>query len=46
MLLWSVPVEGHIIARAMGRHWYIGILIAITVFVLQFVIYSAMSATP
>ena len=46
ILLWSVPVEGHIIARAMGRHWYIGILIAIAVFVLQFVVYSAMSATP
>ena len=46
ILLWSVPVEGHIIARAMGRHWYIGILIAIAVFVLQYVIYSAVSATP
>ena len=43
ILLWSVPVEGHIIARALGRHWYIGIVIAIGVFVLQYVIYSAMS---
>ena len=43
ILLWSVPVEGHIIARALGRHWYIGIVIAIGVFVLQSVIYSAMS---
>ncbi|MDJ0813369.1 MAG: hypothetical protein QNJ23_06555 [Woeseiaceae bacterium] len=45
ILLWSVPVEGHIIARALGRHWYIGIVIAIGVFVLQYVIYSAMAAT-
>jgi hypothetical protein len=46
ILLWSVPVEGHIIARAIGRHWYIGILIAITVFALQFVIYNAISSAP
>lgn len=46
ILLWSVPVEGHIIARAMDRHWYIGILIAIVVFALQYVIYSVVTATP
>lgn len=43
ILLWSVPVEGHIIARALDRHWYVGIAIAIGVFVLQYVIYSAMA---
>lgn len=43
ILLWSVPVEGHIIARALDRHWYVGIVIAIGVFVLQYVIYSAMA---
>lgn len=43
ILLWSVPVEGHIIARALDRHWYLGIVIAIGVFVLQYVIYSALS---
>ncbi len=46
ILLWSVPVEGHIIARAIERHWYIGILIAIGVFALQHVIYSVVSSTP
>ena len=46
ILLWSVPVEGHIIARAMGRHWYIGIIVAIAVFVLQYLIYSVVAATP
>ena len=43
MLLWSVPVEGHIIARAIDRHWYIGIVIAIVVFVLQYAIYRSMT---
>lgn len=46
ILLWSVPVEGHIIARAIDRHWYIGILIAIAVFALQYVIYSVVTTTP
>jgi peptidoglycan/LPS O-acetylase OafA/YrhL len=46
ILLWSVPVEGHIIARAIDRHWYIGILIAIGVFVLQYIVYSAISSPP
>ncbi|NIL94599.1 MAG: hypothetical protein GTO71_09195 [Woeseiaceae bacterium] len=43
ILLWSVPVEGHIIARAINRHWYIGIVIAIVVFILQYVIYRSMT---
>jgi hypothetical protein len=46
ILLWSVPVEGHIIAKAMDRHWYVGILVAIAVFVLQYLIYSVVAATP
>jgi hypothetical protein len=46
ILLWSIPVEGHIIARAIDRHWYIGILLAILVFALQFIIYSVVTATP
>ncbi len=40
ILLWSVPVEGHIIARAIDRHWYIGISIAIAVFALQYILYN------
>lgn len=46
ILLWSVPVEGHIIARAIDRHWYVGILIAISVFVLQYILYSLMAPGP
>jgi hypothetical protein len=43
--LWSVPVEGHIIARAIDRHWYIGILIAMGVFVLQLVVLNYLSTS-
>jgi hypothetical protein len=46
ILLWSVPVEGHIIARAIDRHWYIGILIAIAVFALQFILYNVVASEP
>ena len=34
-IFWSVPVEGHIIARAIDRSWYVGIVIATLVFSLQ-----------
>jgi len=44
ILFWSVPVKGHIIARAINRHWYLGIAISMTIFILQFVIYSAMTS--
>jgi len=42
ILLWTVPVEGHIIAKAVDRHWYIGVVIAMAVFVFQLILYSAM----
>jgi hypothetical protein len=35
ILLWSIPVEGHIIARSIDRHWYVGLLVAFAVFVIQ-----------
>lgn len=43
--LWSIPVEGHIIARAIDRHWYIGIAIAIMVFTLQLIMFRLMMQT-
>lgn len=43
ILFWSVPVKGHIIARAIERHWYLGIVISMTIFVMQYGIYSAMT---
>jgi hypothetical protein len=35
IIFWSVPVEGHIISRAIGQHWFVGIAIAIAAFILQ-----------
>lgn len=45
IIFWSIPVEGHIIARAIDRHWFQGIAIAAAVFVLQLYIeFSIMPA--
>ena len=41
IIFWSVPVEGHIIARAIDRHWYFGIAIAMIVFVFQYIALSS-----
>ena len=46
ILLWSVSVKGHIIASAINRHWYIGMTIAVTVFVLQSIIGVLVSSEP
>jgi hypothetical protein len=43
IVLWSVPVEGHIISRAMERHWFVGIAIAVAAFILQLGFQSAFS---
>ncbi|MBT8098513.1 MAG: hypothetical protein KJO82_02120 [Gammaproteobacteria bacterium] len=46
VLLWSISVKGHIIARAVDRHWYFGLLIAVTVFVLQRLVDVWITAPP
>ena len=38
--LWSIPVEGHIIARTIDRLWSIGFLIALTVLIGQLQLYT------
>jgi len=45
LLLWSIPVEGHIIARAIDRHWYVGIVAAMAVFFFQLFLYLLLSPT-
>ena len=45
ILLWSIPVEGHIIARAIDRHWYVGIVAAMAVFVFQLFVYALLNPT-
>ena len=34
-LIWSISVEGHIIATAINRALYVGVIIAFVIFVLQ-----------
>jgi len=36
LLFWSVPVKGHIVARAIDQHWFAGIAIAMAVFIIQY----------
>lgn len=43
ILLWSVPVEGHIVSKAIDRPWYVGFAIAFAVLVLQINLDSAMN---
>ncbi len=43
VLLWSVPVKGHIIARGIEQHWYVGIVIAMIVFIVQYAFQSTMT---
>ena len=42
---WSIAVQGHIIARTIDRHWFIGIAISMVVFVLLLLVYWQMTAT-
>ena len=43
IIIWSIPVEGHIIARGIEQHWYIGIVIAMIVFTVQYAFQSTMT---
>ena len=40
---WSVPVQGHIIARAIQRHWLVGVGIAIVAHLLMLTVYRAIA---
>ncbi len=41
--VWGIPVKGNIIARAIEQHWFAGIAIAMSVFVLQYVVYFSLA---
>lgn len=43
LLVWSVPVKGHIISRAVNWHWYAGIAAALTIFLLQLTFTQSMT---
>jgi hypothetical protein len=40
---WMILVEGHIISRAIQRHWFTGIAIAVVIFILQLSFYLKFS---
>lgn len=40
---WSVPVKGHIIARSIEQHWFVGIAFAVSAFILRLGIETAFS---
>jgi len=42
ILLWTVPVEGHIISRTIDRHWFVGVVAAMAIFIFQLILYLAM----
>lgn len=44
IVFWSVPVEGHIMAAAINQHWFVGIVIAMIAFILQYGLQAAIGA--
>jgi hypothetical protein len=45
LLFWSIHVKGHIISRSIDREWYVGLVIAIAVFLLQYAFSTAVFPT-
>lgn len=46
VLLWSIPVKGHIMARAMDRPFFVGLVIALAVTLLRFAFNDALTPEP
>jgi len=44
LLFWSVHVKGHVVSRTINREWYVGLVIAIGVFLLQYAFSIAVAA--
>ena len=44
LVLWSISIKGHIIASAINSHWYAGLAIAVSVFILQHIVHAYISA--
>ena len=38
---WSVPVKGHVIAHAIQQHWFVGVTIAVSAFIMRFGVETA-----
>lgn len=44
-LPWAIAVRGHIIARSIDRHWYLGLVFAVSIFVLQYIAVNFLRAS-
>ena len=44
LVLWSISIKGHIVASAINSHWYAGLAIAVSVFILQHIVHAYISA--
>lgn len=38
---WSVPVKGHVVAQAIQQHWFVGITVAVSAFIMRFGVETA-----
>lgn len=45
-VLWSLSVKGHIVATAINARWYLGALIAASIFFGQLIVSTILSSTP
>ena len=43
IILWSIAVEGHIVARTINRHWFVGFVAAFTVFIVQLFVLASLA---
>ena len=41
---WSVPVKGHVVARTIEQHWFVGITIAMSAFILRLGVEAAFAS--
>lgn len=46
LLLWTIPVEGYIVAKAINRPWFFGCMIALTLFFVQVFLEIALRPAP
>jgi len=44
IVLWSMSIKGHIIASVIERHWYLGLAIAVSIFILQHIVHAFLTA--
>lgn len=41
---WSVPVKGHVVAQSIQQHWFVGVTIAVSAFIMRIGVETAFAA--